>query len=114
MEKKHFHLLKNVLYWVALIISLLTLVPTNRELIDYFSQTPEPVVICFFGDHQPKVETAFLETVHGGGFDNLQSEMLKYKVPFFIWANYDMILKNKEMLRPVSIIYQRICWKPVD
>lgn len=33
MEKKHFHLLKNVLYWVALIISLMTLVPTNRELI---------------------------------------------------------------------------------
>ena len=61
-----------------------------KYLVDYFSQTPEPVVICFFGDHQPKIENAFLETVHGGGFDNLGSEMLKYKVSFFIWANYDI------------------------
>ncbi len=59
-------------------------------LIRYFSETPDPVVICFFGDHQPRVEAGFLEQVHGGGFDDLDSEMLKYKVPFLIWANYDI------------------------
>lgn len=59
-------------------------------LIDYFSDVPDPVVICFFGDHQPRVEEGFLESVHGGGFGDLDSEMLKYKVPFFIWANYDI------------------------
>lgn len=59
-------------------------------LIDYFSKTTDPVVICFFGDHQPRVETGFLEAVHGGGFDDLDGEMLKYIVPFFIWANFDI------------------------
>lgn len=59
-------------------------------LIDYFSNVPDPVVICFFGDHQPRVEAGFLETLHGGDFGDLDSEMLKYKVPFFIWANYDI------------------------
>ena len=59
-------------------------------LIDYFSEVREPVVICFFGDHQPRVESGFLNAVHGGSFDDLNSEMLKYKVPFFIWANYEI------------------------
>ena len=59
-------------------------------LIEYFSAVEEPVVVCFFGDHQPKVENEFFEEVHGGAFDSLESEMLKYKVPFFIWANYDI------------------------
>jgi phosphoglycerol transferase MdoB-like AlkP superfamily enzyme len=59
-------------------------------LIGYFSETTDPVVICFFGDHQPRVEIGFLESVHGGGFDDLDSEMLKYKVPFFIWANFEI------------------------
>ena len=59
-------------------------------LINYFSGVSDPVVICVFGDHQPRVEQAFLEDVHGGAFDDLDSEMLKYKVPFFIWANYDI------------------------
>lgn len=61
-----------------------------ETLIDYFSEVREPVVICFFGDHQPRVEAGFLEAVHGGSFDDLDSEMLKYKVPFFIWANYEI------------------------
>ena len=47
-------------------------------------------MICFFGDHQPRVENDFLETLYGGAFDDLDSRMLKYKVPFFIWANYDI------------------------
>ena len=59
-------------------------------LIEYFSDVSEPVVILFFGDHQPKVEPEFLEAVHGGALEDLDSEMLKYKVPFFIWANYDI------------------------
>ena len=59
-------------------------------LISYFSEVSDPVVICVFGDHQPRVELEFLEAVHGGAFDDLDSEMLKYKVPFFIWANYDI------------------------
>ncbi len=61
-----------------------------EHLIEYFSEIPDPVVICFFGDHQPNVESGFLDALHGGSFDDLDSQMLKYKVPFFIWANYDI------------------------
>jgi phosphoglycerol transferase MdoB-like AlkP superfamily enzyme len=65
-----------------------------ENLILYLSDIEDPVVVCFFGDHQPMVESDFLEEVHGGEFNDLDSEMQKYKVPFFIWANYDIEEKN--------------------
>ena len=59
-------------------------------LVNYFKQIDEPVVICFFGDHQPAVEPEFLEELNGGRFENINDEMEKYKIPFFVWANYDI------------------------
>ena len=59
-------------------------------LLSYFSEISEPVVVCFFGDHQPKLDEQFLEMIYGGEVDDLQYEMNNYKVPFFIWTNYDI------------------------
>ena len=36
MENKRFHLVENKIYWIALIISLMTLAPTNRDRILWF------------------------------------------------------------------------------
>ena len=47
-------------------------------------------VVLFFGDHFPQVEGDFFEEVHGGPFEDLSQQMLQYKVPFFVWANYDI------------------------
>ena len=59
-------------------------------LIHYFENVEEPVVICFFGDHQPGIlEDGFYSNVFGNNTQDLNYEFLKYKVPFFVWTNYD-------------------------
>lgn len=64
-----------------------------EELVDYFSGQEEETVIVFFGDHQPtdSVVNPVLK-LHGRTTADLSSreETLRYKVPFFIWANYDI------------------------
>lgn len=63
-----------------------------KKLIRYFEQVDEPTVIVFFGDHQPDLEDSFYDTLLGTKTENLEGEELEqlYKVPFLIWANYDI------------------------
>lgn len=66
-------------------------------LIDYFSQADEDTVIVFFGDHQPSDSVAApVWKLNGKSGDSLsdEDEALRYKVPFFIWANYDIEEKS--------------------
>lgn len=51
-----------------------------KELISYLKNYDEKTILLFFGDHQPK--TGIDEIVNDG--EN------KYKVPYLIWANYDI------------------------
>lgn len=72
-----------------------------KELIDYFKTVKEPTVICMFGDHQPSVETNFIEEMLGvNDLVNLsvEQEQKRYTTPFFIWANYDIEEKQIERL----------------
>ncbi len=62
-----------------------------KELENY----QEDTVLLFFGDHFPGLEPEFYEEVHGS-FDTLSDQMLTYKVPFIIWANYDIPEKTVE------------------
>ena len=64
-----------------------------EKLLAYFENEDSPVVICFFGDHQPAIETEFLKELYGNDFSDINREILKYKIPFFIWANYDLETK---------------------
>lgn len=59
-------------------------------LLTELEKKPEKTIVLFFGDHLPQIEPEFYEELHGGSFDTLDSQMLKYTVPFFIWANYDI------------------------
>ncbi len=59
-------------------------------LLTELENYPEDTIVLFFGDHFPKIETEFYDELHGGPFETLDQQMLKYKVPFFIWANYDI------------------------
>jgi len=54
-----------------------------QDLISYFSEQDEKTVIVFFGDHQPNDYT--VNPVNGA-----KEEYLRYEVPYFIWANYDI------------------------
>lgn len=59
-------------------------------LISYFENVENDVIIAFFGDHFPKLDSGFIEELHGGAFGTLEEQMLQYAVPFFVWANYDI------------------------
>lgn len=63
------------------------------QLIDYFAQEDEKVVICMFGDHQPRfADGSFYNTLYGltEGLTDTDILFNQYKTPFVIWANYDI------------------------
>ena len=59
-------------------------------LIHELEKSDRPTVLLMFGDHQPTMSMEFLEQLHGGALETLDEQMLRYKVPFIIWANYDI------------------------
>lgn len=59
-------------------------------LITELRQFPEDTIVLFFGDHFPGLNHNFFEEVHGGDLKTLEERMLLYKVPFFMWANFDI------------------------
>ena len=64
-----------------------------RELVEYFDNQEEDTVIVFFGDHQPSDSVvAPIWKLNGKDSDSLSKEdsELRYMVPYFIWANYDI------------------------
>lgn len=63
-----------------------------RQLVAYFEKESEPVLICMFGDHQPKLDDSFYESVYGQtqGLTEWDKRLSRYKTPFVIWANYDI------------------------
>ena len=71
-----------------------------KGLIEYFSKVKEPTVICMFGDHQPSIETKFVEEIIGNKIADLtpEQEQSRYCTPFYIWANYDIEEKTVERL----------------
>lgn len=64
-----------------------------EDLIVYFAQAEEDTMIVFFGDHQPTtyVSNPILRE-NGINPDTLTDEenLLKYKVPYLIWANFEI------------------------
>ena len=62
-------------------------------MIDYFSKEDEPVVVVFFGDHQPNDTVAEpILRLNGKSCRTLSEEdtYLRYQVPYLIWANYEI------------------------
>ena len=60
-----------------------------KGLIRYFKKVKEPTVIVLFGDHQPRLEDSFYEGI-GSTNQNMEEVEKRYRVPFLIWANYDI------------------------
>ena len=63
-----------------------------EELVRYLKNYDEPTIVVMFGDHQPAVEQEFYEELYGKSLSKLSTEELqqRYKIPFVIWANYDI------------------------
>lgn len=76
-----------------------------EELITYFKNQDEKVIICIFGDHQPKFENQeFYDMLYADTEGQSETERIlgQYKTPFVIWANYDIEEQKDE---DISINY---------
>ncbi|SKB87174.1 Phosphoglycerol transferase MdoB [Lachnospiraceae bacterium] len=64
-----------------------------EKLINHYKESDRPVIVVFFGDHQP--ESQVLDEIwqqNGIYWENIsgQDRYNSYKVPFVIWANFDI------------------------
>ena len=68
-----------------------------EKLVGYFSQTDDPTVIAFFGDHQPNLSDPFYQMAYGKTMSQMKGEELTqfYHSNYIIWANFD--IEEKEM-----------------
>ncbi len=64
-----------------------------EKLVAYFEEQEQKTVILFFGDHQPTtyVSNSIIRS-NGMQIDSLSLEenLLKYKVPYVLWSNYEL------------------------
>lgn len=62
------------------------------DLIDYFKKADEPVIILFYGDHQPSFSDDATKQLNEHSIYKSDSDkrLSKFVVPYFIWANYDI------------------------
>lgn len=61
------------------------------KLVDHFSQSGEPTIIAFFGDHLPSLGDdykGFIDSKYISGTDDPDFWTKMYKTPFVIWNNY--------------------------
>ncbi len=62
-------------------------------LLSYFEKESEPVMVVFFGDHQPNDTVAEpILRLNGMSYRTLSEEQmrLRYQVPYLIWANFPL------------------------
>lgn len=75
-----------------------------ENMLEYFEKVDEPVLIAFFGDHQPHLPDYFYKNIMGELPDELSQKdaMKRYQVPFMIWANYGI---KSSLIDKISINY---------
>lgn len=63
-----------------------------KQLVNYFEQEEEPTVILMFGDHWPRLNNAFINSManQADTENELEKNQNKYVTPFVIWANYNI------------------------
>lgn len=67
------------------------------ELISYFEEQEEDTIIVFFGDHQTTnsvIEPILKQNGKSSSTLTEEEQADRYKVPFFIWANFDIEVEN--------------------
>ncbi len=66
-----------------------------EDLVSYFEGQPEPTVIIMFGDHQPADYA--VSAVNQTDTSTLEGAQQQYKVPYVLWANYDIPEKEDDV-----------------
>lgn len=60
-----------------------------EDLIGQLSESDEPTILVFFGDHWGSVEDSYVETLFGRSLNELTDEenLMRYTTPIVIWTN---------------------------
>lgn len=61
-----------------------------KDLIEYYRQVDEPIIICMFGDHQPTLDESFLQDISKDENEGIAEAQKRYITPYIIWSNYDL------------------------
>ena len=81
------------------VINYLTLIRESDNafwnLLEYFSNQDDPVVVCMFGDHQPTLDEEFIDSVISLD-DPKEKERRRFMTPYIIWSNFDMQVHNRD------------------
>lgn len=75
-----------------------------EALLTYLTEYEEDTVVLFFGDHQPAIESSFVEMAIGKKISQftLEDRQKMYMVPFLMWTNFDI---EEKYVDKISINY---------
>jgi hypothetical protein len=76
-----------------------------KQLVDYYTQSREPTIIAFFGDHKPVLGSNFGVYNDTGYLKPNEPDHLKkkYDVPLVVWNNYLPVHKDKLDISPAFL-----------
>ena len=60
------------------------------EFLDELRELNRPVVVIFFGDHQPALSSIVNDALYASEEDELAHNLRTHETTYFIWANYDV------------------------
>ena len=61
-----------------------------EELVAELSELDRPVVLVYFGDHQPKIASAYNNRLFPDEGDTVEHEQRRYQTCYMVWANYEI------------------------
>ena len=68
------------------------------ELVEYYKQADEKVMIVMFGDHQPSLSDEFYQYLYGMSETDERTEEQSYLTPYIIWSNYERNTGNVALM----------------
>lgn len=60
-----------------------------QRFIEQLEQRQRPTILLIFGDHQPALNSEYLDFIHYGSTVSADP-LLQYTTPYLIWANYEI------------------------
>jgi hypothetical protein len=61
-----------------------------EDFINELEDLDRPVVVVFFGDHQPKIASQYNDLIYADEGDTIEHEERTRQTVYMVWANYDV------------------------
>ncbi len=61
-----------------------------EEFVEILSKLERPVVLVYFGDHQPSLARKYNNSIFADEEDTVAHEQRRYQTCYMVWANYDI------------------------